>query len=81
MKTFTLLLTVSSLLALVCAKLDDAQCTEAFHKSAVTPEAAAEAERAKQAKQAYSGGEIYSSKVKSKWTPVVAVVVKRSLAH
>ena len=56
---------VLSLLAMAHGKLDDAQCTQAFHKSAVTPEAAAEAERAKQAKVAYSG-EIYSSKVKSK---------------
>ena len=60
-------LLLASLLVTVHAKLDDAQCTEAFHKSAVTPEAAAEAERAKQAKVAFSGGEIYSSKVKSKF--------------
>ena len=56
----------AALASLVSGKLDDAQCTEAFHKSAVTPEAAAEAAaKAKQAKAEF-GGEIYSSKVKSK---------------
>ena len=68
MKVFISIL-ILSLIYLSCAnaeqkqasKLDDAQCTEAFHKSAVTPEAAAEAAK----REAKRESEIYSSKVKS----------------
>ena len=44
---------------------DDGQCSEAFDKSAVTPEAAKEAAKVKSNPPVFSSDEVYSSKVKS----------------
>ena len=58
---FCLLILVASLALVAC---EDSQCSTAFDKSAVTPEAAKEAAKAK-LKQPTLDSEVYSSKVKS----------------
>ena len=58
------LLVLAAVLALVAS--EDAQCSSAFEKSAVTKEAAEEAAKAK-TKQPKFSNEVYSSKVKSKF--------------